>query len=115
MPDFASTDRPPETVELEAGEVLFEQGTMGELIYIVSEGDLEIVRELPSGATEILKVVKRGDYFGEIGPVFHLPRNATARACTDAKVVGYTVRAFRERLGVGGVRDLIEHRPLEVD
>ncbi|MBE1546276.1 putative ABC transport system ATP-binding protein [Mycobacterium sp. OAS707] len=115
VPDFASTDRPPETVELEAGEVLFEQGTMGELIYIVSDGDLEIVRELPSGATEILKVVKRGDYFGEIGPVFHLPRNATARACTDATVVGYTVRAFRERLGVGGVRDLIEHRPLEVD
>jgi putative ABC transport system ATP-binding protein len=115
VPDFASTDRPPETVELKAGEVLFEQGTMGELIYIVSEGDLEIVRELPSGATEILKVVKRGDYFGEIGPVFHLPRNATARACTDATVVGYTVRAFRERLGVGGIRDLIEHRPLEVD
>jgi putative ABC transport system ATP-binding protein len=115
VPDFASTDRPPETVELKAGEVLFEQGTMGELIYIVAEGDLEIVRELPSGATEILKVVKRGDYFGEIGPVFHLPRNATARACTDATVVGYTVRTFRERLGVGGVRDLIVHRPLEMD
>ena len=115
VPDFASTDRPPETVELKAGEVLFEQGTMGELIYIVSEGELELVRELPSGDEEILKVVKRGDYFGEIGPVFHLPRNATARACTDATVVGYTVRAFRERLGVGGVRDLIEHRPLELD
>jgi putative ABC transport system ATP-binding protein len=115
VPDFASTDRPPETVELTAGEVLFEQGTMGELIYIVSDGDLEVVRELPSGAEEILKVVKRGDYFGEIGPVFHLPRNATVRACTDATVIGYTVRAFRERLGVGGVRDLIEHRPLEID
>jgi putative ABC transport system ATP-binding protein len=35
------------------------------------------------------------------------------RARTDAKVIGYTVRAFRERLGVGGVRDLIEHRPLD--
>jgi putative ABC transport system ATP-binding protein len=115
VPDFASTDRPPETVQLQAGEVLFEQGTMGELIYIVAEGDLEVVRELPSGAEEILKVVKRGDYFGEIGPVFHLPRNATVRACTDAKVVGYTVRAFRERLGVGGIRDLIEHRPLELE
>jgi putative ABC transport system ATP-binding protein len=100
---------------LKAGEVLFEQGTMGELIYVVSKGDLEVVRELPSGAEEILKVVKRGDYFGEIGPVFHLPRNATVRACTDATVVGYTVRAFRERLGVGGIRDLIEHRPLDID
>jgi putative ABC transport system ATP-binding protein len=30
-------------------------------------------------------------------------------------VIGYTVRAFRERLGVGGVRELIEHRPLGPD
>jgi putative ABC transport system ATP-binding protein len=88
---------------------------MGELIYIVSEGELEIIRELASGGEELLKVVSAGDYFGEIGPVFHMPRNATVRARTDATVVGYTVRAFRERLGAGGVRDLIEHRPLAVD
>ncbi|WP_235718838.1 hypothetical protein, partial [Mycobacterium tuberculosis] len=28
---------------------------------------------------------------------------------------GYTVQAFRERLGVGGLRDLIEHRALAND
>ena len=56
VPDFASTDRPPDTVQLEAGEVLFEQGTMGDLIYVVSEGELEIVRELASGGEELLKV-----------------------------------------------------------
>jgi len=115
VPDFASTDRPPDTVRLEAGEVLFEQGTMGDLIYVVSEGELEIVRELASGGEELLKAVTSGDYFGEIGLVFHMPRSATVRARTDAEVVGYTVRAFRERLGLGGVRDLIEHRPLELD
>ncbi|MDT5236970.1 MAG: putative transport system ATP-binding protein [Mycobacterium sp.] len=115
VPEFASTDRPPDTVRLEAGEVLFEQGTMGDLIYVVSEGELEIVRELASGGEELLKAVTSGDYFGEIGPVFHMPRSATVRARTDATVVGYTVRAFRERLGLGGVRDLIEHRPLEID
>jgi putative ABC transport system ATP-binding protein len=115
VPDFASTDRPPDTVQLESGEVLFEQGTMGELIYVVSDGELEIVRELASGGEELLKLAAPGDYFGEIGPVFHLPRSATVRARTDARVVGYTVRAFRERLGLGGVRDLIEHRPLAID
>ena len=113
--DFASTDRPPDTVRMEAGEVLFEQGTMGDLIYVVSEGELEIVRELESGGEELLKVVTAGDYFGEIGPVFHMPRSATARARTDAVIIGYTVRMFRERLGVGGARDLIEHRPLPSD
>jgi putative ABC transport system ATP-binding protein len=115
VPDFASIERPPDTVRLEAGEVLFEQGTMGDLIYVVSEGKLEIVRELAGGGEEVLKVVTTGDYFGEIGPLFHLPRSATVRACGDASVVGYTVQAFRERLGAGGVRDLIEHRPLPAE
>jgi putative ABC transport system ATP-binding protein len=115
VPDFTSIDRPPETVQLSEDKVLFEQGTMGDLIYIVSEGELEIVRELAGGGEELLKVAMRGDYFGEIGPLFHLPRSATVRARTDATVVGYTVQAFRERLGAGGVRELIEHRPLEID
>ena len=115
VPEFASTDRPPETVSVEAGELLFEQGTMGDLIYVVSDGELEIVRELAGGGEELLKVATPGDYFGEIGPLFHLPRSATVRARSDATVVGYTVKTFRERLGAGGVRDLIEHRPLKVD
>jgi putative ABC transport system ATP-binding protein len=115
VPDFTSTDRPPATVEVPAGVVLFEQGTMGDLIYVVSEGELDIVRELAGGGEELLKVATRGDYFGEIGTLFHLPRSATVRARTDAKVVGYTVQTFRERLGAGGIRDLIEHRPLDMD
>jgi len=115
VPDFASIDRPPDKVRLEAGEVLFEQGTMGDLIYVVSEGKLEIVRELAGGGEELLKVAAAGDYFGEIGPLFHLPRSATVRARTDATVVGYTVQAFRERLGPTGVRHLIEHPQLAMD
>jgi len=115
VPEFASTDREPATVELEAEEVLFEQGTMGDLIYVVAEGEVEMVRELADGEEELLKVASEGDYFGEIGPLFHLPRNATVRARTDAMVIGYTVQAFRERLGTGGLRELIEHRPLSVD
>jgi putative ABC transport system ATP-binding protein len=37
------------------------------------------------------------------------------RARTDAVLVGYTGRAFRERLGPAGVRDLIEHRELVIN
>ncbi|MGH8977510.1 MAG: ATP-binding cassette domain-containing protein [Acidimicrobiia bacterium] len=112
VPQFASTDRAPETVLLSPGSLLFEQGSMGDLISVVAEGELEIVRELADGGEELLTVSSAGDYFGEIGPVFGMPRSATVRARTDAKVVGYTVQAFRERLGPAGVRDLIEHRDL---
>ncbi|ETW22561.1 ATP-binding cassette domain-containing protein [Mycobacterium gastri] len=114
-PDFTETNRPPETVHLKAGEVLFEQSTMGDQIYVVSEGEFEIVHELADGGEELVKVAGPGDYFGEIGVLFHLPRSATARARTDATAVGYTALAFRERLGTGGMRDLIEHRELAGD
>ena len=86
---------------------------MGDLIYVVAEGELEVVRELADGGEELLGgVVGAGDYFGEIGPLFGMPRSATVRARTDAIVIGYTVQAFRERLGPAGMRDLIEHRDL---
>jgi putative ABC transport system ATP-binding protein len=115
VPELAESDRPPSTVRLDAGDVLFEEGTMGECIYVVSEGEIEIVRELAGGGEELLSVAGEGDYFGELAPLFHMPRSATARARSDAAVVGYTVAAFRERLGAGGIRDLIEHRPLNID
>jgi putative ABC transport system ATP-binding protein len=115
VPALASTNRLPETLHVDAGEVVFEQCTMGDLIYVVSEGELEIVHELADGGEELVKIAAPGDYFGEIGPLFHMPRSATVRARTDATVVGYTVEAFRERLGVKGLSELIEHRELARD
>lgn len=115
VPHVASTDRTPETVRVAPGSVLFEQGSMGDLIYVVSEGELEIVRELAGGGEELLRIVTAGDYFGEIGTLFGLPRSATVRARTDAEVIGYTGKAFRERLGQAGVRDVIEGREISID
>jgi putative ABC transport system ATP-binding protein len=115
LPRVEPTDRPPETMQLDAGEVLFKQGTMGDLIYVVTEGELEIVRETVAGGKELVKIVAPRDYFGEIGVLFHMPRSATVRARTRATVIGYTVQAFRKRVGAGGVRDLIEHRELSGD
>ena len=37
------------------------------------------------------------------------------RARTDGVLVGYTVQAFRERLGPTGVRDLIERKPVQIE
>jgi putative ABC transport system ATP-binding protein len=115
IPALSSTNRPPETVHLKAGEVLFEQSTMGELIYVVSDGEFDIVRELADGGEELVKVARPGDYFGEIGVLFNLPRSATVRARSDATATGYTAQAFRERLGVQGLGDLIERRELAND
>ena len=112
VPHTDADEHEPETVTLEAGETLFEQGTMGDSIYLVSTGEVELIRELAGGGEEVLKVVGADDYFGEMGPLFALPRSATARARTDTTVVGYSVQGFRELLGSIGSRDIIKHNPL---
>jgi len=112
VPHLDAAEHEPETVTLEAGQTLFEQGTMGDSIFVVAAGEIEMVRELASGGEVVIKVAGPGDYFGEMGPLFALPRSATARARTDATVIGYTVQGFRELLGSIGSRDLIVHKAL---
>lgn len=113
VPHTTEAHEGPETLRLQAGDVLFAQGTMGDLIYVVTAGEISLSRELATGGEGMVRISTPGDYFGEMGPLFGLPRSATARARTDATVVGYTVQAFRERLGPTGVRNLIEHRSLD--
>lgn len=96
-PHFSDADRQPEEVCLAPGEILFRQGERGELIYHVDSGLLEVYRELADGSTEMLANVEPGNYVGELGPILNLPRSASVRAVSDTVVVGYTVRAFRQK------------------
>lgn len=114
-PHITYTDHEPETLTLEAGETVFEQGSMGDSIYVVSEGEVVIVRELASGGEETVNTVGPGDYFGEMGPLFGLPRSATVRATVPTTVVGYSVQAFRERLGAAGSREIVDHKHVSTE
>ena len=96
-PSLATSTRPPERSLLEAGQVLFEQGSRGDLIYVVEIGEIEIVRVLEGGAEELLTVVRPGQHFGELGPLLGIARTATARARSASAVTGYTVRDFRDQ------------------
>jgi len=97
VPRFAVADREPEAVTLAPGEVLFEQGDRGDLVYMVEEGEVEIYQIHSGGAEELLTVVAAGNYFGELGPMLNLPRSARARARTACRLTGYPIRAFRRK------------------
>ncbi len=98
VPKFLDDRRQPEPVDLAAGEVLFAQGSWGDLVYVVESGEIDIVRVHGPDREETLITLQKGAYFGETGPLFGLPRSATARAKTDARVTGYTVRSFRDHV-----------------
>jgi putative ABC transport system ATP-binding protein len=85
-------------VQLAPGEILFRQGDLSDLVYVVDQGDVELVRALADGGEEVLSRYGRGEYFGELGPMFRLRRSATARAIGPCRVSGLPVSDFRRQL-----------------
>ncbi|HEU4362916.1 MAG TPA: ATP-binding cassette domain-containing protein [Mycobacterium sp.] len=99
VPSFAPAYRKPTVTRLTPGTVLIDQGSVEDLIYIVAQGELEIVPESEGAGERLLKIGNPGDYAGEIGPFVRIPRSAIVRPRTDATVISYTVEAFREQFG----------------
>jgi putative ABC transport system ATP-binding protein len=96
-PMAGGEERPPETLSLAPGQVVFEQGDAGDRVYVVEDGEVAIVRQLTGGGEEILSKLGPGAYFGELAPLFGLRRSATARATAPTTLTAYTIRTFRER------------------
>ena len=88
----------PKPVDVASGEVIFEQGTRGELVYVIDSGRIEIIRRKADGTSEQLAILGPGDYFGELGPLLGFPRSATARAMSPALLTAYNVHDFRSRI-----------------
>jgi putative ABC transport system ATP-binding protein len=94
-------------VQLSAGQILFQQGDPSDLVYVVEEGEIELVRLRADGSEELLARVEPGRYFGELGPMFGIRRSATARATTQSHLLGLPLREFRNRFRGQKVSDLI--------
>jgi putative ABC transport system ATP-binding protein len=88
----------PHPVQARAGQVIFTQGDVSDLVYVVDSGTVQIFRTLADGGEEQLNDISAGGYFGELGALLDLPRSASARARTDVELTAYSGREFRARL-----------------
>ena len=70
-----------------SGEIIFREGEVGDTLYAVLSGRVEIVRAGPDGGEALLTSLGKGDVFGEMGLVDAAPRSATARAAEDGTTV----------------------------
>lgn len=76
----------PSVFEVKAGEMLFRQGDPGSWMYLVQEGEIEVLQEI-AGAETQLAVLKRKDFIGEMSLLEDEPRSHSVRALTDAKLI----------------------------
>lgn len=79
------------------GEVIVQQGEMGDCMYVIQSGKVEVFRE-EGGAETRLAVLEDGDVFGEMALFEREPRSATVRAIGDARVLTVDKRIFLRRV-----------------
>lgn len=77
----------------EAKETVFRQGDIGDRLYIIVDGEAEMVRE-EQGNEEILARLGPGDCFGEMALVNDQPRMATARSVSSLNLLTVNRAAF---------------------
>jgi len=78
----------------DAGDPIFVEGSPGDTLYIVAEGQVRISRQIPGMGEEALAILDRGEVFGEMAWIDSSPRSADALA----HVGGCTVLGITRRL-----------------
>ena len=86
----------------EIGETVFYQGEPGAGMYIIEQGRVAIVLNLPDKDPLTLTDLEEGDFFGEMALLDESPRSADAVAYTPCTLIGF----FRPDL-----LDLLDRHP----
>ena len=68
------------------GEVIFNEGDIGDEMYIVAEGEVEILLNLDAAEPFLLATIGEGSYFGEMSVLDRDPRSAAARVSRNARL-----------------------------
>lgn len=78
------------------GEPIFREGDLGEGMYFIASGRVQIEKQTGGGAAErkVLSILEAGDYFGEMALFDRQPRSATAVAAGTTKTLWLSTEAF---------------------
>ena len=74
-----------ENLRLEAGAFIFKKGANADTVYVVVEGSVKITK--PGSKDDVISIIKRGEYFGEMGLLDDSPRSTDAHVETDCKLL----------------------------
>lgn len=84
-----------EAVHFSKGEVILDQGGMGDYYYLIKNGKCELSRKPNPNAKEIkLAQLATGDTFGEDSLLSDAPRNVTITALTDISLLRLNKQQF---------------------
>jgi|GEM_PF-4795197 len=80
------------------GDLIIEQGTVGDCAYIIEGGEVEIFIDHPDGSSQQMATRGAGSIIGEMALIDQKRRTASIRALTDCELVKITENDFQRRL-----------------
>jgi CRP/FNR family transcriptional regulator, cyclic AMP receptor protein len=89
-PDLGFLARDVAVHRYRAGEIIFNYGEIGSVLYIVISGSVNIYIPGEDSRRISLKDIAQGEYFGELALFDNRPRSASALATTDVEVLELT-------------------------
>ncbi|HUF75417.1 MAG TPA: cyclic nucleotide-binding domain-containing protein [Longimicrobiales bacterium] len=87
-----------ESVLVEAGETVFEEGERGDHFFIIVRGEVELRKRSGEGQKK-LAILREGQAFGEMALLNQTPRSASAHAVVDTYMLSISRAAFGQILG----------------
>ena len=75
---------------VDTGDVVFEAGQRGRTLYVILEGELELVKTSKHGRAVPVSVLEKGDWCGELSLLDVMPRAVTARARRPGRLLTLT-------------------------
>jgi CRP/FNR family transcriptional regulator, cyclic AMP receptor protein len=81
-------------VELEAGQILFDQWEKGDSVCFVENGTMEVLKKSGGDAYTAIATLGRGRSIGEMSIIENFPRSVTLKALTPARVVTFSRQDF---------------------
>lgn len=82
------------------GETIFEEGELGDSLYVVASGEVEVLRRDASGSGRVIATLGAREFFGEMSLIDKEYRSATVKALTDCELLHLTAEnltAFRKQ------------------
>ena len=84
-------------ISFASGERIFAQGDLGTEMFIIQEGEVNIIKHI-GAESHTLSHLEKGDFFGEMALLEAMPRTADAVAVSDVKLVAINGSRFDEML-----------------
>jgi CRP-like cAMP-binding protein len=86
----------------QANQVIFNQGDAADRFFIITKGQVQILRADKRGVQKPIATLSEGAYFGEIGILGRTRRTATVKAITPVEVLSLDENTFRSMIAASG-------------